>query len=603
MFNQAKKVYGKYVNQDAFDTAKMVGERLASIANIVQSRTKVVVDNSTNPYIDTSRVCHIPALWVLPSYWQTFHSVGKTDSVYAVINNVIGAVTHEAQHAKFTKSLDLERLANSLLSNASKKDIAQLCTIFNIIEDWYIDNNAYNSREINDLSVYVAELRRLTNNPDNFVELKTQFLLTQTRGSFIKLGIAGLNPDYAAEFLETIESVLPVEIMQDFFDYVDNPNVNDSVQRENICREIFLFLNEDEETEEEQKKPSRTESESFSVSEEQAEELAEFMEQNQDLIEALADAANDSFKEMTDKMKEMDKAIKKKNPEVPELLKGFTSTGTPYVKDYKYSQAFPNYKVDSRWSSLIRYIRQFIDFNVKADHSSYDGDIDVDAYPNALSGDQKVFTEPSISKVKGFPEIVLMLDVSGSTCSSHKGGKSLKQNIMEAAHGVMETLLQNRVPFFCFTHTTYRSDSPLFHKIGSYNMPLNADTGDKRQMNKLDFANACKFGESIDSSGNVDGYALEWATMFFTGKREKVIVVLSDGQPSGSRYANLGASEYLSKTVEALKQKGYRVYSISLVSGVVKENDRYYGKEFNIDASGDINLALQKFAKAILLGQ
>jgi nitric oxide reductase activation protein len=96
----------------------------------------------------------------------------------------------------------------------------------------------------------------------------------------------------------------------------------------------------------------------------------------------------------------------------------------------------------------------------------------------------------------------------------------------------------------------------------------------------------------VYNGSNYDNLIIEYiaAKEFNYPDSMKIIVMLSDGKPCG----NTGVVD-TQEIVYRLRKKGYIIFSVSLVSDVIEENNVIYGKTWNIDAScGNIDHKLRE---------
>jgi nitric oxide reductase activation protein len=98
----------------------------------------------------------------------------------------------------------------------------------------------------------------------------------------------------------------------------------------------------------------------------------------------------------------------------------------------------------------------------------------------------------------------------------------------------------------------------------------------------------------IDLQENYDGFAIYSLKDYFLKSTKRFMIVLSDGQPSGNGYRGGAANEHTKKIVDNLRKDGTNVYAISLVESVVQANNQIYGKQYNINGSGNLDSELRK---------
>lgn len=215
-----------------------------------------------------------------------------------------------------------------------------------------------------------------------------------------------------------------------------------------------------------------------------------------------------------------------------------------------------------------------------------------------LVTDNKLFRTPTdVGTKRGQPEVVILCDVSGSMRSGRgrlESGKAadLMTCVVNAAHGMHLSLMNASINNIVVAHTTSGKvpnttaygAGPIMYGIASYSMPFFSTyartTGDT----------ANRFGRllSVDCNENFDGLAVLKAGELFTKSlSSKVLLVLSDGQPSAPGYSGSSALSHTKMAAAKLRKDGIAVISISLTEGVMDTNNNIYGKKNNIAAYGD----------------
>jgi hypothetical protein len=186
--------------------------------------------------------------------------------------------------------------------------------------------------------------------------------------------------------------------------------------------------------------------------------------------------------------------------------------------------------------------------------------------------DRKLFGEYSEAKVPDPPEVILLVDASGSM-----GG--IYRSVLSATKGIYKSLRKIRARTIVLAHTADNS-RPQAHLI----VILNGEHNVEQRFN---------WASRISLAQNVDGAALLGAADFFSGKRgRKIIIHLSDGEPACPGYNH--GREHTMQAIQTLRNKGIIVLSVSLVDSVVNANNRIYGKKFNIPVEdGNYDAALQ----------
>lgn len=198
--------------------------------------------------------------------------------------------------------------------------------------------------------------------------------------------------------------------------------------------------------------------------------------------------------------------------------------------------------------------------------------------------DGKVLGEMDrVSQANGKVEIIILLDISGSTMHCW-GLEPLVIEEARAAMGAFNGFMRAGVPCAVYAHTSTptMSYAPLIFGVAAFRMPLSSSaivtTADVEQ----------RFGRipKVNHSQNFDGLAIKYCAAKFTRRpSRKVMIVLSDGSPeAGLLYHGQRAIEHTMAVVKEVRKSGIAVVSMSLVHGVKADNDKIYGEKWNLPA-------------------
>ena len=168
----------------------------------------------------------------------------------------------------------------------------------------------------------------------------------------------------------------------------------------------------------------------------------------------------------------------------------------------------------------------------------------------------------------------------------------LAVTLAEETYNLAYVLQQRGFKFSIFAHTTSDSDCMVY---GIYSNIGNIENN----LSKLGLKNALDKMLKLERNNNADGKAIEFVAKKFTSaNNSKVLIVMSDGQPSAKYYLSDKAKGHTKNEVIKLRNKGIKVMSVSLVKRVIKTNDEIYGKENNIFAD-TIESQLTKIAQIL----
>ena len=194
--------------------------------------------------------------------------------------------------------------------------------------------------------------------------------------------------------------------------------------------------------------------------------------------------------------------------------------------------------------------------------------------------DGKIFHKRTQLQAKKPMEVILLLDLSGSTGWHYTmDGESLHlyDHILRAAKGAYTSLWRAGIPCQVFAHTSEEGprDRPTIYTIATRR-------GQEENFNKA---------YSIRLQNNYDGVAIRETSAFFKNPRAtRHLIVWSDGEPAGyGEYSGPDAVRLTKEEVAWVRNQGISVHSVSLVKEVVSACDEIYGVASNVDAS--LNLA------------
>jgi len=194
--------------------------------------------------------------------------------------------------------------------------------------------------------------------------------------------------------------------------------------------------------------------------------------------------------------------------------------------------------------------------------------------------DNKVFSTKTIDQSGNNDkvEVIILVDGSGSM-SRTEGYWSTYQTCLSVSHKIFKALVSANILTQVWTHTSSGYDNwPLLVKIAN-NLTRNFDK-------KFELAGG------MDLHENLDGIIIEeLAKNHFTSdtRIQRILLVLSDGSPQSPSYPNHIGIPHTHVAIEDARKSGIKVYSLSLVKGVVECNSKIYGAEYNIDASANLD--------------
>lgn len=207
--------------------------------------------------------------------------------------------------------------------------------------------------------------------------------------------------------------------------------------------------------------------------------------------------------------------------------------------------------------------------------------------------DGKLFSYREKRKASGRNyEIGILVDSSGSMTG-------LKiQEAMMAAYTAWRSLVSARVSVCLMAHTTVQDgrmdECPVIYLIAPHGF------------HRIDEVRQRTAFFAYESWGlmknNYDGFAIKKAAEIgFTRDpdRKRFLFVISDGEPAGSVYHGRGAIDHTARQVQAARERGIDVISITVSLGAYAVNDRIYGAKKNVKASNPA--VLDKLIEAMFI--
>jgi hypothetical protein len=274
------------------------------------------------------------------------------------------------------------------------------------------------------------------------------------------------------------------------------------------------------------------------------------------------------------------------------------------VKDvYQVARPTKSIEPDRDWREFAKYLRFARQQKTTPGIARDSGGRIVKNRLARILTDGKVLAYRDLSRLlRGKPEVILVIDASGSMQNARGAGESLFDRVTRAAEGMFESLMGAGIPTAVYAHTSWsspgRGDDPLLVQVAAFRMPMFTT----QPLTHGDYAQRFNALTGIRTSQNYDGYILEKVADQFTDvPGTKLLVMLSDGTPMGGGYHGDTADKHTQDAAIAARRKGVHVLSVSLVAGVVKANDKIYGSRYNLSGYGDsLNPTLQDLAMTLV---
>lgn len=205
------------------------------------------------------------------------------------------------------------------------------------------------------------------------------------------------------------------------------------------------------------------------------------------------------------------------------------------------------------------------------------GELDEDELSRLMMGDMRVFRDIT-EEVLPSAAVYLLVDCSGSMKMNSPGGGNRLETAQKMAFLLLSSM-RNRPNVKCkvLAHTGDTDVSrPSFYSYGA------GDASFYRIWEEGDDLNRLSIIRTIDHGENYDSFAVAWAGNMLEQENaeQKLLIVLSDGEPAGRGYGGSTAMKHTRQHVDRLMRRGVDVLSISIVGdlteSVQKEMYRHY---------------------------
>lgn len=537
-------------------------------------RLKPGVDLSANLAYVKNDICFLPAMYYLDKYYKNIY-INKQDRINAAISIINGSQIHESIKIKdlgkgFSYEYKKSKILNtkqykSVTANKNNEGLFYRC--FVLIEELFCDayceyyhSNVYPFVDLMNKSLYNEKFSgNIISNIkiDNSHHLLTGFNMFRNWDNTSK----PVELAKWSKFKEALEILTSAK----------NPELALN-EKFNLAYDLYELIKKN------------TINESDSANEQSSKDVVEMID-NQSVI-----VQNDAFSEneLLDVSKEFEHSVN--NDEKIDVKLVDVNNYRPYYRlnDASEFEGFANYLKNARAEKQVSQFPKMYGNRILSNRLMY------------ANVDGSIFGKKDSTRlIKGYPEIIFLLDFSGSML-----GNGLFTRVIEVGKTIFYDLQQNNISCAFYGHTT--DDKCLVVAIASHNMPL-------MELNKIEqtvnFEQAFIKATGVNCNENADGYALEFVAQRFTDKPgKKLVVVASDGCPSfrgrgrSVLYGGAKAENHVESVANIIRESNISVVALSLTESVVSTNDRIYGKEHNYQAFGQ-NLAsnLKKIVKELVI--
>lgn len=504
-----------------------------------------------------------------------------------------GYVVHESLHAKYTKVPSMEAAIQTMSGwekQVRKFGWKNTFTAFNIIEDIYIEAMLDNEN----LDFWLDSTRQILFDESKFEHYET---LDSIEDAF---GLCAMFKNVHTRDNEAY-NVFPKGTLKVLNSVVKGKealySVRARVSKAFQLLDTFADFAPEEETDVES---SLKEMKKADQQAENGELMSELIKGLLEAIESSEALDSEEFAELAKEVETLSEELAQKLNPQKEYKKAGSYDPVRYIEpitldvmrdadkiQFGMYKNEPNEDIDYSFMKELAAIRTL---NRSVGRARKQGSVMVKSRLHRIATDGKIFAKNDSQKRQNRRlEVLINIDMSGSTSGS------VIEKELGSAKAISKALREAGIAHSIFGHSAYYQGSisayvPTLIHIFSYDMKENNTDFDAR------FEQACK----VVLSENVDGPIIEEVVKNFTEKEStKYLIQLSDGSPACPGYSGWLANEHTKEVINKQRARNINVFSISVVSGVVKSNDKIYGQEWNIDASVNLGGQFRNLIKRI----
>lgn len=212
-----------------------------------------------------------------------------------------------------------------------------------------------------------------------------------------------------------------------------------------------------------------------------------------------------------------------------------------------------------------------------------------------IATDGKIFGRQQHIELQKPIEVIIILDLSGSTFTRIKIDDidaTIADSEIEFSRAFFIALRQANIAVGVYAHSSMQNkgvDSPALVHIASYNLNGQSNTNFNERFIR---AHQVRRGENYDGA-----IYRRVASKFSKRNSRKLIVVMSDGSPSGYGYSGEYAFRHTKNAIKEVRDSGIGMVCFS-IGGVYEGNNRIFGREYNVD----VRKGLQREFKRVVFG-
>lgn len=190
-----------------------------------------------------------------------------------------------------------------------------------------------------------------------------------------------------------------------------------------------------------------------------------------------------------------------------------------------------------------------------------------------IATDSKIFAEPAPARTYKPLQVVILLDCSGSMDEWNE--KDTRINMaLQAGYGAAVGLVEGRCSVAVYGHTADMTSSGevTIYNFKEFHEPIHVLAPRLGWMKRY-----------RPLAQNKDGFAIRYvAQRFQSASQQRLLIVISDGQPYAPNYRGDVAIDHTRDSVNWVREQKIEVLSISITSHAYTANNRIYGVEHNV---------------------
>lgn len=488
------------------------------------------------------------------------------------ISMLMGLVTHEACHIEYTVSNIKEAFSfcDFELNELNK-------TVFNIVEDYFIDGKALTVHRAMDWALqsaldYFFPIKEIV---ESLNDLPLKIETMEDVGKYIK---AICNCKNELRFNSSKVKTTP--LFNALYILVTRVHkIEDNLERINHAKKIVQFLLKDVSEKEQEKVKSKSEGGEG--------ELDDLLEELSKVLSNILDKEELGIVSSSEveKVLNLSTVFSKGEEKQSIVSQVYVSKNNLTVFGFTPENGLQAHiGFDDRFLPLSQLIRARSQANQPKGEQKNSGRSITQIH--RIVTDSKIFAQPIIVPFVGPQEVIILVDCSGSMAKNYKIKKALS-----AAYGAAMGLQNGGHKVCVVGHTAELGITKGFTELTN-SLMVYTFKNFKDSVVTLS-KNIDIFVSFFDTkANNNDDLAILHCVNLFTKERNKKnLIVISDGMPASHRINIEGlGKEWARDAVNLLRTKNISVFSISIDKAAFEPNNFIYGEQYNLNSEDAVNI-------------